>query len=391
MDEIKLGIIGLGNMGSEHIGNVYGGNIKNIRLTAICDIDEGRLAAAKAAVAPEVALFDSDEVFFANADIDAVLIAVPHYFHPVLANTAFRRGLHVMIEKPAGVYTKAVREMNENAKASGRVFGIMFNCRTRPEYKKMREIIKRGDLGGLKRIVWLITNWYRPQAYHDSCSWRSTWAEEGGGVLINQAPHNLDLMQWMVGMPKRIRAFCDFGKYYDIEVEDDVTAYMQYEGGMTGLLVTTTGEQPGTDRLEISGNYGKLVLENGNITFYKTVIGEREFNKTNEAAFPQIETWKCEVPYDANVSVDRRDHTGMMNNFARAILYGEELIAPGYEGIRGLTLSNAMHLSAWTDGWVDLPINEDLYYEKLQEHIKNSTIKKKTSNKSVEALTGSFH
>ena len=390
MPEIKLGLIGLGNMGLGHINNIYGGNVKNVKLTAVCDTDQEKLKAAKEKVSPDVACFDSDDAFFEQADIDSVLIAVPHYDHPTLAIRAFEKGLNVLSEKPAGVYTKAVREMNEAAAKSGKVYGIMYNQRTNPIYKKVRQMIEDGELGSIKRVVWIVTTWYRPQAYHDSSSWRSTWKSEGGGVLINQAPHQLDLIQWITGMmPSRVRGFCQFGKYYDIEVEDDVTAYFEYPNGATGLFVTTTGEVPGTNRLEIAGSRGKIVVEDGKLIFYRTVVDEREYNANNTKTFGGPETWKCEIPLP-RIKPEEKDHTGILNNFANAILKGEKLLAPGEEGIRGLTLSNAMHLSTWTDDWVNLPIDEDLYFDKLQEKIKTSKPKKKAQKQGAADLSGTF-
>lgn len=223
---------------------------------------------------------DTDELYKSGL-CDVVIIAVPHYDHPSLAIKAFEHGLNVITEKPAGVYTKQVLEMNEAAEKSGKLFGIMYNQRTNPMYQKIRELVKNGDLGHIKRISWIITDWYRCQCYHDSGAWRSTWKTEGGGALINQNPHQLDLWQWMFGMPDKITSFVSFGKYYDIEVEDDVTAFMEYENGTTGTYITSTGESPGTNRLEIACDMGRIVVENGKMIFNRNVISEREFNAEN--------------------------------------------------------------------------------------------------------------
>ena len=270
MNEVRVGIIGLGNMGTSHAHNIYDGKVKRMKLAAICDIAPLRLEYAKKNF-ENVELFDNADEMFKNADLDAVIISVPHYDHPGLAISAFEHGLHVIVEKPAGVYTKQVMEMNEAAKKSDRVFAIMYNQRTNPVYKKLREMIQRGDMGHIKRAAWIITDWYRPQIYHDSCTWRSTWKTEGGGALINQNPHQLDLWQWMFGMPDRIMSHVSFGKYYDIEVEDDVTAFMEYKNGMTGVYITSTGEAPGVNRLEISCDMGFLEIKKDNITFWRNV------------------------------------------------------------------------------------------------------------------------
>ena len=182
---------------------------------------------------------------FESKSVDGVMIATHTMTIRLWLSKPLTTGCMYWIEKPAGVYTRQVKEMNEVAKKSGKVFGIMYNQRTNPIYQKLRDLVKSGELGDIKRIIWIITDWYRSQSYYDSGGWRATWAGEGGGVLINQCPHNLDLWQWICGMPARIRAFCSYGKYHDIEFEDDVTAYMEYENGATGVFITTTGEAPG--------------------------------------------------------------------------------------------------------------------------------------------------
>ena len=208
---------------------------------------------------------------------DAVLIAVPHYQHPELSIDALQHNLHVMCEKPAGVYTKQVREMNEVAKKTNRVFAMMFNQRTNCVYRKMHELVTSGDLGAIKRVNWIITDWYRTQSYYDSGDWRATWEGEGGGVLLNQCPHNLDLIQWICGMPSKVQAFCHEGKWHDIEVEDDVTAYLEYPNGATGVFITSTADAPGTNRFEITLEKGKLVCENNVLTLHELEVSEREF------------------------------------------------------------------------------------------------------------------
>ncbi|MEG1880579.1 MAG: Gfo/Idh/MocA family oxidoreductase, partial [Oscillospiraceae bacterium] len=305
--------------------------------------------------------------------IDLVIIATPHYDHPRLVIQGFEHNLHVLTEKPAGVYTKQVKEMNDAAEKSDKKFFIMYNQRTNCVYKKVRDLVQSGELGELKRMIWIVTNWYRPQSYHDSSSWRSTWKGEGGGVLLNQDPHQLDLWRWILGMPKSIRAFAKFGKYYNIEVEDDVTAYAEYENGMTATFITTTGETPGTNRLEISGTMGKIVVENDIITFYRNRVDEREFNKTWEGGFGAPEVWKSEISTDG----ENEQHIGIFKNIVDVLENDAKPLSPGIEGILGLTISNAIHLSAWTNDKIELAnLDEEKFYEILQEKIKNSTFKK---------------
>lgn len=373
LEKVKIGIIGIGNMGSSHSLYLNNGEVPGAVLTAVCDQNPERLKWAKETLGENIQLFDNSESFFEFGDLDAVIVATPHYDHPPLAIKALQKGLHVLVEKPVGVFTKNVRELNEVAKKSGKVFGIMFNQRTNPLYQKLRDLVQSGELGEIKRTNWIITDWYRSQSYYDSGGWRATWAGEGGGVLANQDPHQLDLWQWTSGlMPKRVRAFCGFGKFHNIEVEDDVTAYVEYENGATGVFVTSTGDAPGTNRYEISGDRGKLVVEDGKLTFWRLRQSEREFNREYKGGFGEPECWKIDIP----IKGEATQHKGITTNWVNAILHGTELLGPGEEGIKGLEISNAIHLSAWTDDWVDLPINEDLFYSKLQEKIKTSTFKK---------------
>ena len=377
MDKVRLGIIGYGNMGKTHSRNIMDGQVKNMVLTAICDISEERRESAKK-LYPDVEVFENAEEMYKSGLCDAVLIAVPHYSHSKLAIKAFEYNLNVLTEKPAGVYTKQVKEMDAAALKSDKVYGIMYNQRTNPVYQKIREMVQKGELGHIKRITWIITDWYRPQAYHDSSTWRSTWKDEGGGALINQNPHQLDLWQWMFGMPDRIFAKVSFGKYYDIEVEDDVMAFFEYDNGTTGEYITSTGEAPGTNRLEIACDMGKLVVENNRLVFHRNVISEREHNRVNTIPFAAPECWKCEIPVDFSGG---KQHVGILQNFTNAILNGEELLAKGEEGINGLTISNSIHLSGWTGETVsvkDFP--DDRFYDILQEKIKNSTVVKKENN-----------
>lgn len=369
MSNVRVGIIGIGNMGSSHARGLFEGKVAGAELTAVCDSNPERLTWAKESFGDRVKLFDNTEDFFKSGIIDAVIIATPHYDHPVLAVESLKKGFHTLIEKPAGVYTKAVREMNKAAEKSGLTFGIMMNQRTNPLYQKVRELIKSGEFGEIKRVNWIITSWYRSQSYYNSGGWRASWAGEGGGVLLNQCPHQLDLLQWICGLPKRVRSFMYFGKYHNIEVEDDVTTFMEYENGATGVFVTSTADTPGTNRFEILGDKAKAVIENGKLQFWKLRQSEREFNANYTGGFGEPECWKCEVP----INGEETAHTGILNNWVSAIQKGTALLAPGIEGINGLTLSNAMHLSAWTNDWVELDkLDEDLYYNLLQERIKTS-------------------
>jgi len=372
MDTVRVGIIGLGGMGSNHAGYLSRGEIPGARLAAVCDVEPARLQNVSEKYGEDVQAFDSADALFEAKCIDAVIVATPHYFHPPLVTQALERGYHAMSEKPAGVYTKQVRQMNEVAAKSDRVFGVMFNQRTRGDHQKLKELVESGELGEIKRTIYIINDWFRAQSYYDSGGWRATWAGEGGGVLANQCPHNLDLWQWICGMPERIRAFCHFGKYHDIEVEDDVTAYAEYANGATGVFITSTGEAPGTNRLEISADNGKVVLEGGKITFWRTRVPSSQFLKEWPNGFGSPEVWKCEVPFRGG----GEEHRGITKNWVQAIRQGTPLLASGDEGVRGVELANAMMLSTWTDDWVDIPVDEERFYEELQKRIAQSEVKK---------------
>lgn len=373
MSKIRLGIIGIGNIGSQHAENVATGKVPGMELTAICDISQMRKDFAVKNY-PNVRFFDNSDELIKSGLVDVVLVSVPHYDHPSIAIAALENGLNVITEKPAGVYTKQVLEMNTAAQKSGKLFGIMYNQRTNPIYAKIKKMVESGELGTIKRVQWTITDWYRPQSYHDSCTWRSTWKTEGGGALINQNPHQLDLWQWMFGMPDKIMSHVSFGKYYDIEVEDDVTAFMQYDNGMTGVYITSIGEAPGTNRLEIACDMGQLIVEDNKLIFKRNEVSEREFNKTFKGVFGAPEVWHCEIPVEG---APGEQHVGILKDFTRVLKNGGNLLAPGCEGINGLTISNAIHYSAWTGKWADVKnFPHDEFYAMLQEKIAKSTVVK---------------
>ena len=384
MTKVRLGIIGVGNMGSGHAANILAGKCPEIELTAVADRREARRQWAKDTLPEGTAIFEEGSDLIQSGLCDAVHICTPHYQHPTLAMEAFAAGLHVMCEKPAGVYTKAVREMNEAAEKSGKVFAMMFNQRTNCVYRKMHEMVHSGQLGELKRVNWIITDWYRTQIYYDSGDWRATWDGEGGGVLLNQCPHQLDLLQWICGLPKTVQAFCQEGKWHDIEVEDDVTAYLQFANGATGVFVTTTGDAPGTNRFEVTGTLGKLVCENDKLTFWKLAQDEREFCRTATEGFAQPQCQQVEVETDG----ENLQHVGVLNAFAGKILHGTPLVAEGTEGLGGLTLSNAMHLSSWLGRAVDIPFDEELFLSKLNK--RRATSRKKESKDITFSTEGTY-
>ena len=371
---VKYGIIGLGNMGSAHVESILKeNNVPNAVVTAIADRKPEKVTRiCEKYPDRKFDCYSEGADLIDKADVDAVIVAVPHYQHPELSIRALKRGINVICEKPAGVYTKQVKEMMEVARNSKALFTMMFNQRTNCVYRKMREMIQNGDIGTVKRVNWIITNWYRAQCYYDSGDWRATWAGEGGGVLFNQCPHQLDLLQWVVGMmPCRIHSFCHFGKWHNIEVEDDVTAYLEYPNGATGVFVTSTADAPGTNRFEVLGTGGKLVVEYNKLTYWKNEVDERIFNKEYQGGFGDPKYTVTEVETDGK----NPQHAGILRNFTNAILGTEPLFVDGTEGINGVEIMDAMLMSTWLGKMVDLPIDDDLYLKLLNEHIATSVKK----------------
>lgn len=386
MKEVRYGIIGVGNQGSYYAKLITSGEIENAVLTALCDINDAKIQNAKQNYGEEIAYFSDYKSMLQSGKCDAVLVETPHYFHPEMVIESLNAGCHVICDKPAGVYTKQVKQMNEVAKKCNLKFAMMFNQRTNCVYRKMREIVATGGIGELQRVNWIITDWFRTQAYYNSGSWRATWEGEGGGVLINQCPHQIDLVQWVVGeMPKTVRGFCKYGRWHDIEVEDDVTAYFEYENGATGVFITTTGEAPGTNRFEISGTKGKLLCEGANLTWYKNSEDSYQFSQTTDKGFaaPKMEIIKVET------DGKNPQHAGILNNFTKAILGEEDLFVAGTEGIFGVELMNAIELSGWNNGEeIILPVDEDRYFKELTEKRKTSRVKNTVDK--VFDTSGSF-
>jgi len=376
MDNIvRIGVIGVGNMGHAHARYLADGNVRHAELTALCDINESRRNELKD-LFPNVPVFEDAERLFAAGVCDAVIIATPHYDHPKIGIRAFACGLHVVSEKPMSVQLSTARAFSDAADQSGKTFCVMFNQRTNPIFQKARELVQSGEIGVPKRLNWIITNWYRTQNYYDSGAWRATWSGEGGGVLMNQAPHNLDLLQWIFGMPARIRAFCSIGKYHNIEVEDEALIYGEYENGATAVFHTSTGEYPGTNRLEITGDRGKMVLENGVLKLWRLECSEREFCYSSEDSFAKIPMEYQEMTF----STVKKAHGVVLQNFVNHILFGEKLLSDGCEALNEVTLCNAAYLSSWQDRWIDLPFDVKAFDAELKK-LQNSSLQRESDGK----------
>ncbi len=378
---VKLGIIGIGGMGSAHATNVAAGKVKGMELAAVCDRN-----VKSCDKFPDAHPFTDSDQLLASDKVDAVLIATPHYDHTTIGIAALKAGKHVLVEKPISVHKADCERLIAAHTNEKQVFAAMFNQRTDPYYQKLRSLIQGGELGQIRRINWIITNWFRTEMYYKSGGWRATWAGEGGGVLLNQCPHQLDLYQWLFGMPDRVRAFCTIGRYHDIEVEDDVTAYLEYNDGTKGVFITSTGEAPGSNRLEVVAEQGKVVIEDDKIRYTRNEQQMTAYSQTTEERFVPPSNWNVEIPVNGHGG----QHVEIMQNFADAILEGKELIAPAAEGIRSVELGNAMLQSSFEDRTIELPVDASAYEALLKKKIESSTYVKKTVEVETNDLAGSF-
>ncbi|PTX90651.1 Gfo/Idh/MocA family oxidoreductase [Opitutus sp. ER46] len=362
MNKVRLGIIGFGGMGQFHAGNVLSGKVARCELVAACDP-----VPANFAQFPQVRAYASEAELLGSGEVDAVLVATPHYAHTTMGIAALNAGVHVMVEKPISVHVgDARRLLAAHEGRSRQVFAAMFNQRTDPFFQTIRRLVRTGELGEVRRVQWTITDWFRTHAYYAGDSWRATWAGEGGGVLLNQCPHNLDIFQWVFGMPNRVSGFCNYGRYHPIEVEDDVTAYFELPGGAQATFITSTGEAPGTNRLEIAAERGRLVYEAERLTWQRNDMPMSEFSRSSPERFgrPKVET------VDFQIAGHGGQHVELLQNFVDAILDGTPLIAPAPEGVASVELANAILLSAWQKRTVDIPLCPEIYATELAARVK---------------------
>ena len=372
MKSIRCGVIGVGNMGSYHARSLAEGRIARATLTAVSDLDPAQWAQF-----PDVPGFPDSRALIRSGVVDAVIIATPHYAHTAIGADALQQGLQVLVEKPISVHKSACDQLVAAHTNPRQVFAAMLNQRTDPYFQKIRALVRSGELGELRRVSWTITDWFRTDAYYASGGWRATWAGEGGGVLLNQATHNLDLWQWIFGMPVRVRAVCGLGRHHNIEVEDDVTAIWEYANGATGVFTTTTGEAPGTNRLEVAGDRGRLVYENNKLRFTQTAGSVRDFRRQSPQhyAMPEQTEQVFEFPDHGG------QHCAVLQNFVDAILDGQALIAPAAEGIGAVELANAMVWSSLRNEPVDLPLDAAGYAQQLRQLCATSRFKNTTAHK----------
>ena len=371
MKNVRLGIIGFGGMGQHHATNVLAGKIARCELVAACDAVSTRFEKF-----PQLRTFTSADALFAARCVDAVLIATPHFAHTTVGVAALQAGLHVMVEKPISVHVAdAQRLIAAHRGREGQVFAAMFNQRTDPYFQTIRRLVRSGELGAIRRIQWTITNWFRTAAYYRMQGWRATWAGEGGGVLLNQCPHNLDLLQWIFGMPQRVTGFCSFGRYLAIEVEDDVTAYLEFADGAHATFITSTGEAPGANRLEIAAERGRVVYEDDRLVWTRNQAPMSEFSASAIGPFAQPATELAPIAIEGHGG----QHIETLQNFVDAILDGVPLIAPAGEGAASVELANAILLSAWRKQPVTLPIDANAYERELLARIEASSAGRKAA------------
>jgi predicted dehydrogenase len=384
MEPVRLGIIGLGNIGAIHAEYLFAGKVKNARLTAVASQAANQLVPYKER---GLKVFSEGEDLIRSGEVDAVLIATPHFQHTSLGIAALQAGLHVMVEKPISAHkADAERLIAVRRRHPKLVFAGMFQMRTESRYAEIKKIIAGGELGQITRFSWIVTEWFRTQAYYGSSDWRATWKGEGGGVLINQCLHQLDMLQWLLGMPARVRGFVQLGRFHRIEVEDDVTAYMEFPNGANGTFVSTTGEAPGSNRLEIVGAMGKLLLEHDQLTFQRNNVSMLDLCLTAKLGFQKPEVTTVEIPIVSEAS----PHITVTQNFVDAIRNGVPLIAPGEEGIHSIELANAILYSGLTRQMIEFPLDGAAYEQKLNELIAQSTFQKKVAKISSEDFTKSF-
>jgi predicted dehydrogenase len=382
MKTVRLGIIGLGNIGQHHFGYLTAGKVSRAELVAVSDAVPSKLDRYL-----PLKTFTDGEKLIRSGLVDAVIIATPHYQHTTLGIAALKQGLHVMVEKPISAHkADAERLIATHKQHPKQVFAGMFQLRAEPRYLKIQKLIQTGELGEIVRMSWIMTDWFRTEAYYASGGWRATWKGEGGGVLLNQCLHNLDAMQWLLGMPARVRGFCQLGRFHQIEVEDNVSAYLEYRNGATGTFVSSTGEAPGTNRFEIVGTRGKVVLERDRISFTRNEADMIQFSRTAKLGFAKPEVWNVEIPFENAPNA----HATLMQNFVNAILDGEPLIAPGEEGIHSVELANVILYSSLIGQPVELPMDSVAYEQQLNQLIAGSKIEKKVVAVSNEDFAKSF-
>ncbi|KPK80563.1 MAG: hypothetical protein AMJ81_11855 [Phycisphaerae bacterium SM23_33] len=389
MKRVRFGIIGCGVIGSSHARQIVQAKAGDFRLAAVADIRPEM--AERLGKEHGVPWFKDGYALMDSGLVDAVIIGTPHYHHPPLTIAAARRGLHVLCEKPVAVSVGPARAAVAECKKRRVAMGVMFQQRNRPEMRKMKDMVQAGAVGEIFRVQMICSSWYRTQFYYDSGAWRGTWLGEGGGVLINQAPHSLDLFQWIGGMPRRVVATVDT-RHHKIEVENTANAVLDYGKGKTGYIYATTAEAPGLEQMMVCGDKGTLVAEGGKLRLAKlNVLSIRKHLLGAKAGMRPPEcTWR-DVPLP-NI---RGSHINIIRAFVGHVLHGRPLAATGQEGINELELSNAIYIAGYKNKPVELPVNaaemERLLTELARKHGtgKSENIRRR-ANAELKKLLGKY-
>ncbi len=362
---IRYGVVGIGGMGANHAKKLQENKIENAILTAVADSNVEYKNKYK-----NIPFFENIDNFFDNKIIDAAIIATPHKSHIDLAKKALENNINVIIEKPLAITSKKCREfinISQNYKA---YFTVMLNQRTNPVYVKIKELIDGNELGKVHRFQWTITNWFRTNYYYKTSNWRAKWKSEGGGVLINQSIHQLDLCQWLFGMPDSVYTDLGLGRFHSIEVEDEVTSIFKYSNGLKGVFITTTGEAPGVNRLEIASDKGLITIQDNNVTWEK-IDSSTDFIKNSKTLFDMPKSEK--INFNFKVDLDQHvEHQRLIQNFTNFLLGKENLYVNGKDGLDSVELINAMVLSGLEEKKINLPLDENRYEQKLEEMISKS-------------------
>lgn len=362
---VRLGVIGLGNIGRTYVDLIVGGQVPGAELTAV-----------SSRTVPD----ESPAMHFSRFDdlldsglVDAVIVATPTMSHPEIGAAAAARGLPVLMDKPLAMSVRQASSLVETLAAAGSS-AVMLNQRFDPYYREIHQLISDGAIGEVMRFSWIMTAWYRPDVYYEVSSWRGTWVGEGGGLLINQCIHNLDVLQWLVGLPSSVSAIAGFGKYHAIDVEDEVTATLSYASGTTGVVVASSGEAPGINQLDIIGDRGSIRYDGETLTLKRSEVSVRTHCRNTSEMFgmPQFAN-ETVTPADADAAESQ--HAQVLRNFVGSIAYGEPLLTPVSEGLNSLQLANAILLSAWQGVPVPVPIDEASFEAELQARISAGSLR----------------
>jgi predicted dehydrogenase len=377
---VRLGLAGFGAIGQMHARHLLEGLVPGGELVAV-------VSPPGQPVPPEQVLhYGEYETLLQSGGIDAVLVATPSHLHAAMTLQALQAGKHVLVEKPMALHLREARSLTAAATALGRHLCVMLNQRTNPLYAAIRTQVHSGRLGPIRRISWIMTNWFRPEIYYQGNPWRGTWIGEAGGVLLNQCVHNLDIFAWIFGLPATVRAFCHFGKYHDIEVEDEVTAYMEFDGGATATFITSTGEHPGANRLEIVGESGTLVAENNTLRITRLDVPFTEFSRTTLEPFASPAGSLEELHFDST----GEQHVGVLKDFVRAVESGLPSAYDAPQGELSLHLANAMLHSSFTGGPVSLPLDDNAYAAILDSLRASSKLREPATAPATGDISKSF-